>query len=101
MTSTLTPPPPTGRTAPRGRARRLLLGPGDHPRWARPALWAVLIAATALYAWGLSAAGDANAYYSAAVKSGTQSWKAFFFAPWTPAPTSPSTNPPWPCGRWD
>lgn len=79
MTSTLTPPPPTGHTAPRGRARRLLLGPDDHPRWARPALWAVLIAATALYGWGLSAAGDANAYYSAAVRSGTQSWKAFFF----------------------
>ncbi|MCR3739104.1 4-amino-4-deoxy-L-arabinose transferase [Actinomadura glauciflava] len=80
MTSTLTPPPPaTGHTAPRGRAHRLLLGPGGDPRWARPALWAVLIAATALYAWGLTAAGDANTYYSAAVKSGTQSWKAFFF----------------------
>ncbi|MEU9844430.1 glycosyltransferase family 39 protein [Actinomadura sp. NPDC048032] len=80
MTSTLTPPPPAaGRTAPRGRARRLLLGPEGDPRWARPALWAVLIAATALYGWGLTAAGDANSYYSAAVKSGTQSWKAFFF----------------------
>ncbi|MGI5201162.1 ArnT family glycosyltransferase [Spirillospora sp. CA-108201] len=79
MTSTLTPPPAAGHAAPRGRARRLLLGPSGDPRWARPALWAVLIAATALYAWGLSAAGDANSYYSAAVKSGTQSWKAFFF----------------------
>ncbi|SNR81137.1 ArnT family glycosyltransferase [Actinomadura mexicana] len=79
MTSTLTPPPATGHAAPRGRARRLLLGPAGDPRWARPALWAVLIVAAALYAWGLSAAGDANAYYSAAVKSGTQSWKAFFF----------------------
>lgn len=80
MTSTLTPPPPAaGHTAPRGRARSLLLGPEGDPRWARPALWAVLIAATALHAWGLTAAGDANSYYSAAVKSGTQSWKAFFF----------------------
>jgi 4-amino-4-deoxy-L-arabinose transferase-like glycosyltransferase len=80
MTSTLTPPPATGRpAAPRGRTRRLLLGPDGDPRWARPALWAVLITAAALYAWGLSGAGDANAYYSAAVKSGTQSWKAFFF----------------------
>lgn len=79
MTSTLAPPPDTGHAAPRGRARRLLLGADGDPRWARPALWAVLIAAAALYAWGLSAAGDANAYYSAAVKSGTQSWKAFFF----------------------
>ncbi|WP_141575255.1 glycosyltransferase family 39 protein [Actinomadura sp. WMMA1423] len=80
MTSTLTPPPATGRpAAARGRARRLLLGPPGDPAWARPALWGVLIAAAALYAWGLSAAGDANAYYSAAVRSGTQSWKAFFF----------------------
>ena len=79
MTSTLAPPPDTGHAAPRGRARRLLLGADGDPRWARPALWAVLVTAAALYAWGLSAAGDANAYYSAAVKSGTQSWKAFFF----------------------
>ncbi|WP_149258349.1 glycosyltransferase family 39 protein [Actinomadura sp. K4S16] len=80
MTSTLTPPPATGRpAAPRDRARRLLLGPDGDPRWARPALWGVLLLAAALYAWGLSDAGDANAYYSAAVKSGTQSWKAFFF----------------------
>ncbi|NDU77899.1 glycosyl transferase family 39 [Actinomadura sp. DSM 109109] len=57
----------------------MLLGTDGDPRWARPALWAVLIAATALYAWKLPDAGDANAYYSAAVKSGTQSWKAFFF----------------------
>ncbi|MGK5553216.1 glycosyltransferase family 39 protein, partial [Actinomadura kijaniata] len=49
------------------------------PRWARPALAGVLLLALLLYAWGLSANGDANAYYSAAVKSATQSWKAFFF----------------------
>ncbi|MEU6726190.1 glycosyltransferase family 39 protein [Nonomuraea wenchangensis] len=47
------------------------------PRWSRPALWAVLAAAFFLYAWALS--GDANAYYAAAVLSGTGSWKAFFF----------------------
>ncbi|HEU5027779.1 MAG TPA: glycosyltransferase family 39 protein [Spirillospora sp.] len=62
-----------------GRIRRLLLGaPGD-PRWARPALWAVLAVAAALYAWDLGSGGYANSYYSAAVKSGSQSWKAFFF----------------------
>ncbi|MQY08820.1 ArnT family glycosyltransferase [Actinomadura macrotermitis] len=53
--------------------------PVRRPRWARPALAAILVLAFALYAWGLTGAGDANAYYSAAVKSGTQSWKAFFF----------------------
>lgn len=66
-------------TARTGRPRRVLLGPGDGPRWAGPALWAVLAAACVLYTWGLSKAGYANSYYSAAVKSGTQSWKAFFF----------------------
>ncbi|QKG19282.1 glycosyltransferase family 39 protein [Actinomadura verrucosospora] len=75
-------PAPAARTAApqrRGRIRRILLGaPGD-PRWSRPALWAVLAVAAALYAWDLTSGGYANSYYSAAVKSGTQSWKAFFF----------------------
>ncbi len=39
----------------------------------------MLLAAFVLYAWNLSSAGNANSYYSAAVKSGTESWKAFFF----------------------
>ncbi|MGN9842375.1 glycosyltransferase family 39 protein [Nonomuraea sp. H19] len=56
---------------------RLFLGSEQDPRWSRPALWAVLATAFALYAWALS--GDANQYYSAAIVSGTQSWKAFFF----------------------
>ncbi|NUR90725.1 MAG: glycosyl transferase family 39, partial [Nonomuraea sp.] len=47
------------------------------PRWSRPACWAVLLVALGLYAWALS--GDANEYYAAAVLSGTQSWKAWFF----------------------
>ncbi|WP_084693472.1 ArnT family glycosyltransferase [Actinomadura atramentaria] len=64
---------------PGSRVRRLLLGGPDDPRWSRPALWAVLAVACALYTWNLPGGGDANAYYSAAVKSGTQSWKAFFF----------------------
>ncbi|MEV5571801.1 glycosyltransferase family 39 protein [Spirillospora sp. NPDC052269] len=64
---------------PRNRFTRLALGLPDDPRWTRPALWIVLVLATALYASGLSGGGYANAYYSAAVKSGTESWKAFFF----------------------
>ena len=39
-----------------------------------------LLALTALlYLWGLSRLGYANDFYAAAVKSGTESWKAFFF----------------------
>ncbi|MFD0690179.1 glycosyltransferase family 39 protein [Actinomadura fibrosa] len=82
MTSAETIPAPAGHARPAGRdgrVRRLLLGPAEDPRWARPALWALLAAAFVLYAWGLSKSGYANTYYSAAVKSGTQSWKAFFF----------------------
>ncbi|MFF5207391.1 ArnT family glycosyltransferase [Streptosporangium sp. NPDC000396] len=73
MTGHATPGP--GRAA----VRRAFLGdPGD-PRWARPALWGVLALAAVLYTWALGRNGYANTYYSAAVLSGTQSWKAFFF----------------------
>ncbi|MFI5962253.1 ArnT family glycosyltransferase [Streptomyces asoensis] len=60
------------------RARRLFTGPPEDPRWARPALWAVLALATALYAWNLTSL-TGNTFYDAAVYSGTKSWKAFFF----------------------
>ncbi|MFE3449576.1 glycosyltransferase family 39 protein, partial [Nonomuraea sp. NPDC059194] len=56
---------------------RVLLGADGDPRWSRPALWGVLAVAFVLYAWALS--GMANEYYSAAILSGTKSWKAFFF----------------------
>jgi 4-amino-4-deoxy-L-arabinose transferase-like glycosyltransferase len=49
------------------------------PRWARPALGALLLATTVLYIWGLGAEGWANSFYSAAVQAGAKSWKAFFF----------------------
>ncbi|MDO0935254.1 glycosyltransferase family 39 protein [Streptomyces sp. DG2A-72] len=61
------------------RLGRLLLGGPDDPRWARPALWAVMVLAAALYTYGLGANGDANSYYAAAVLSGTKSWTSFFF----------------------
>ncbi|MEW2400388.1 glycosyltransferase family 39 protein [Streptomyces sp. NPDC046862] len=60
------------------RARRLFTGAPEDPRWARPALWAILVLATALYAWNLSSI-TGNTFYDAAVYSGTRSWKAFFF----------------------
>ncbi|MEQ3540347.1 glycosyltransferase family 39 protein [Pseudonocardia tropica] len=41
---------------------------------------AVLLAATAaLYLWGLSASGWANAFYAAAAQAGGQSWSVWFF----------------------
>ncbi|WP_329221895.1 glycosyltransferase family 39 protein [Streptomyces sp. NBC_01485] len=89
--TTLAPPPspvredgprhrvtPPGDGGPAARARRLFTGAPDDPRWARPALWAILVLATVLYAWNLSSI-TGNTFYDAAVYSGTKSWKAFFF----------------------
>jgi 4-amino-4-deoxy-L-arabinose transferase-like glycosyltransferase len=62
-----------------GRLSRLLRGPAADPRWARPALLALLALTAVLYTAGLSRSGWANDFYSAAVQAGTTSWKAFFF----------------------
>ncbi|MFE9771074.1 ArnT family glycosyltransferase [Streptomyces sp. NPDC005931] len=60
-------------------ARRLWRGRPEDPRWARPALLALLLVTGLLYLCNLSASGYANSFYSAAVQAGSQSWKAFFF----------------------
>ncbi|MFF0157535.1 ArnT family glycosyltransferase [Streptomyces sp. NPDC005263] len=52
--------------------------PPQAPRWSLPALIAILVLAAALYSWNLSGS-SLNSFYSAAVLSGTQSWKAWFF----------------------
>jgi 4-amino-4-deoxy-L-arabinose transferase-like glycosyltransferase len=62
-----------------GRLAGLLRGPDADPRWARPALIAMLVLTAALYTVGLSRNGWANDFYAAAVQAGTKSWKAFFF----------------------
>ena len=49
------------------------------PVWARPALAVLLVGTAILYLWNLSASGDANSFYAAAVQAGTKSWKAMFF----------------------
>ncbi|WP_108012972.1 ArnT family glycosyltransferase [Streptomyces sp. VMFN-G11Ma] len=61
-------PPPTAPAAP----------PDKAPRWSLPALIAILVLALVLYAWNLSGS-SLNSFYSSAVYSGTQSWKAWFF----------------------
>jgi 4-amino-4-deoxy-L-arabinose transferase-like glycosyltransferase len=86
MTTLAPPPAPTTedgrhRAAPPAvsiRLRGLFTGHPEDPRWARPALWAILVLATALYAWNMSSISG-NTFYNAAVYSGTKSWKAFFF----------------------
>ncbi|NUR69614.1 MAG: glycosyltransferase family 39 protein [Hamadaea sp.] len=66
-TPTVVPEPTNGRAERR------------KPRWERTALLALLMATGVLYIWGLGKSGWANAYYSAAVQAGSQSWKAMFF----------------------
>ncbi len=74
--------PPTPASPTEGRPstwRRFVTPRPDDPRWARPALVALLVGTAVLYIWGLGASGWANSFYSAAVQAGTQSWKAFFY----------------------
>ncbi|MFI5480592.1 glycosyltransferase family 39 protein [Streptomyces rubiginosohelvolus] len=54
-------------------------GSGPGPRWARPALYGLLLAVGLAYFSNLSASGYANSFHSAAVQAGSQSWKALFF----------------------
>ncbi|MGX1798003.1 hypothetical protein ACWIGN_19515, partial [Streptomyces albidoflavus] len=53
--------------APRGFVQRVVRGRPEDPRWARPALLALLVVTAALYLWDLSASKYANQFYSAAV----------------------------------
>lgn len=69
----------TTAASPSGRLRRIWRGPDTDPAWARPALFALLLATGAFYVIGLTSNGWANSFYSAAVQAGSQSWKAFFF----------------------
>ncbi|GAA2884749.1 hypothetical protein Acy02nite_18020 [Actinoplanes cyaneus] len=83
VTETAEPPPPvvegeTGTVRDRTGAARWLLGRGDAP-WIRPSVFALLIGTAVLYIWGLGESGWANAFYSAAVQAGSESWKAFFY----------------------
>ncbi len=106
MTETLTdtttsgsgrgPVTPSGSAgdSPRGRWARLALGRPEDPRWARPALWALLAGTAVLYLWNLSASGYANEYYAAAVKAGTESWKAWLFGSLDPGNAITVDKPP-------
>ncbi|MFF4269042.1 ArnT family glycosyltransferase [Streptomyces sp. NPDC001536] len=80
MTSATDPHPQTDTAASTDRPPPAppVATPDKAPRWSLPALLAILVLAAALYSWNLSGAG-LNSFYSAAVLSGTQSWKAWFF----------------------
>jgi 4-amino-4-deoxy-L-arabinose transferase-like glycosyltransferase len=81
MTTITTDPRGTGPGIPARRTRlaALVQGRPGEPRWARPALLALLAATAVLYTIGLSRNGWANDFYASAVQAGTKSWKALFF----------------------
>lgn len=58
---------------------RLWRGPDIDPAWERPTLLGLLFATALLYVYNLTSSGWANAFYSAAVQAGSESWEAFFF----------------------
>jgi 4-amino-4-deoxy-L-arabinose transferase-like glycosyltransferase len=62
-----------------GTVRSLVRGRAEDPAWARTAFIGLLVATAVAYLWNLTASGDANSFYAAAVQAGTKSWKAFFF----------------------
>ncbi|WP_226359917.1 glycosyltransferase family 39 protein [Pseudonocardia sp. ICBG1142] len=68
MTSTLSRPRPAPTPS-----------PPPTRRWRHLPLAVLLAATAALYLWGLSASGWANAFYAAAAQAGGQSWSAWFF----------------------
>jgi 4-amino-4-deoxy-L-arabinose transferase-like glycosyltransferase len=64
------------------------------PDWEVLALLCLLAFSAVLYLWDLGREGMANAFYSAAVMSGSQSWKAFFFGSFDAASFVTVDKPP-------
>lgn len=66
------------------RRRLLLRSPAGQPAWARPALLGLAVVAGVVYAWGVRD-GQLHPYYAPAVKSMSESWRAFFYGGYDPA----------------
>ncbi|WP_050507940.1 MULTISPECIES: ArnT family glycosyltransferase [Streptomyces] len=60
--------------------------PAGRPRWDRPALLGIAALAALLYAWNITGS-DYAGYYAAAVRSMSESWKAFLFTSFDPGST--------------
>src|SRR5206468_3204827 len=66
----------------------------SEPAWVRAALVGVLALAAALFLWGIARSGYSNTYYAAAVKSASESWKAWFFGSLDPGSFITVDKPP-------
>ena len=84
----------TANTTELNDAERTTADNPPDPRWARPALIALLLATATFWSIGLSRNGWGNSFYAAAVQAGTQSWKAFLFGSSDAANTITVDKPP-------
>jgi 4-amino-4-deoxy-L-arabinose transferase-like glycosyltransferase len=66
----------------------------SRPWWSWAGLGVIAALSVVLFTWGLSRNGMGNAYYAAAVKSGSLSWKAFFFGSLDPGSFITVDKPP-------
>ncbi len=84
----LSPSPPGDYPAHGSKRRRweIWRSPEGQPAWARPVLLGIAAVAAFLYAWNITQAGLAP-FYSVAVKSMSESWKAFFYGAFDPKAT--------------
>jgi 4-amino-4-deoxy-L-arabinose transferase-like glycosyltransferase len=84
----LSPSAPGDYPAHRSKRRRweIWRSPEGQPSWARPVLIGIAAVAAFLYAWNITQAGLAP-FYSVAVKSMSESWRAFFYGAFDPKAT--------------
>jgi 4-amino-4-deoxy-L-arabinose transferase-like glycosyltransferase len=92
--STTVPALPRRRASAADRLRPRQLAREADPRWVRPALLGVMAVSAALVLWGLTRSGYSNTYYAAAVKSASESWKAWFFGSLDPGSFITVDKPP-------
>jgi 4-amino-4-deoxy-L-arabinose transferase-like glycosyltransferase len=64
------------------------------PSWSVPARFSLFGLTAILYTWNLSHNGLGNTFYAASVRSGTESWKAFFFGSLDPKSFITIDKPP-------
>ncbi|HEY4865220.1 MAG TPA: glycosyltransferase family 39 protein, partial [Candidatus Dormibacteraeota bacterium] len=74
--------------------QRLVRSRASTRAWEMPVLLCLLALSALLYLWDLGREGMANTFYSAAVMSGSQSWKAFFFGSFDAASFVTVDKPP-------